>query len=431
MSNSSFKKSLLRGVAAFAAVGAVAATTISAAQAGGFALREQSAIGQGASFAGIAAGGQLSSMFWNPATLTMMPGVNVESAFSVVLPDSDFTLTSGTYSALQGPGSVGLNGYIPASYNGAQLTEDLFVGISINAPFGMATKANRPSQTSFHAGTAEIFTTDVKANIAYRISDMLSVGAGVGVQYTKVRITSFPNPASSENTALEGDDFAPTFSLGATITPMEGTEIGIGFRGAVKHKLEGEQVLPSYLAPFNGSHDITADLTLPETVTIGLKQRVTDAFTLLAGFEWTNWSRLGTIPVDGSPLGTDLPFEYKDGWYASVGAEYAYNEALTLRAGLAYEKSPIPDAHRNMRLPDANRVWASAGLSYNISDKLGFDIGYSHLFVEDDTPVSGSITGASYTGTADSSVDIITASLRYQWKSEPLFAHDEPIVRKY
>ena len=77
-----FKHSLLCGVTAFAAVGAVAATTMTAAQAGGFALREQSAIGQGSSFAGVAAGGgNLSSMYWNPATLTQTSGTNTESVF--------------------------------------------------------------------------------------------------------------------------------------------------------------------------------------------------------------------------------------------------------------------------------------------------------------------------------------------------------------
>ena len=46
------------------------------ADAGGFAIREQSAYGQGTSFAGIAAGGALSSMFWNPATITQVRGIS-------------------------------------------------------------------------------------------------------------------------------------------------------------------------------------------------------------------------------------------------------------------------------------------------------------------------------------------------------------------
>ena len=54
-----------------------------AATAGGFAIREQSASSQGLSFAGAASGsGHLSSMFWNPATITMAPGFQSELRIS-------------------------------------------------------------------------------------------------------------------------------------------------------------------------------------------------------------------------------------------------------------------------------------------------------------------------------------------------------------
>ena len=46
-----------------------------AALAGGFAPREQSAYFLGTSFAGAAAGGVLSSMFWNPAALGQFEGI--------------------------------------------------------------------------------------------------------------------------------------------------------------------------------------------------------------------------------------------------------------------------------------------------------------------------------------------------------------------
>ena len=55
------------------------------ASAGGFGIREQSAYGQGTSFAGIAAGGALSSMFWNPATMTQVPGIQSESDVAGIL----------------------------------------------------------------------------------------------------------------------------------------------------------------------------------------------------------------------------------------------------------------------------------------------------------------------------------------------------------
>jgi long-chain fatty acid transport protein len=54
-----------------------------------FGLREQSAVGQGDAFAGVAAGGSLSSMFWNPATMTQTPGFGVEGNGTGILANVD------------------------------------------------------------------------------------------------------------------------------------------------------------------------------------------------------------------------------------------------------------------------------------------------------------------------------------------------------
>ena len=70
------------------------------ANAGGFAVREQSAYGQGSSFAGIAAGGALSSMFWNPATMTQFQGIVSETDVSGIFPYASNTPLAGT---LAGP----------------------------------------------------------------------------------------------------------------------------------------------------------------------------------------------------------------------------------------------------------------------------------------------------------------------------------------
>ncbi len=54
-------------------------------QAGAFGLREQSTQAQGLAFAGAASGsGGVSSMFWNPATITMNPGFVAEQNFTYI-----------------------------------------------------------------------------------------------------------------------------------------------------------------------------------------------------------------------------------------------------------------------------------------------------------------------------------------------------------
>jgi long-chain fatty acid transport protein len=53
-----------------------------AASAGGFGVREQSAYFLGTSFAGSAAGGDITSVFWNSAATAAQPGCNASADFT-------------------------------------------------------------------------------------------------------------------------------------------------------------------------------------------------------------------------------------------------------------------------------------------------------------------------------------------------------------
>src|SRR5579864_2388189 len=101
-----------------AGVGALLAAT-GAANAGGFAVREQSAWGEGSSYAGVAAGGDLSAMFWNPATMTQMPGLQSQTVISGILPYSSNTPGAGTFGpalGLGGTGNTAQDAVVPGSY---------------------------------------------------------------------------------------------------------------------------------------------------------------------------------------------------------------------------------------------------------------------------------------------------------------------------
>ena len=116
-----------------AALGVLAIATVGA-QAGGFALREQSAYWQGSSFAGAAAGGDLSSMFWNPATMTQVPGIQVEAVASGIIPVSTHTTSaSSTFAGLGGAGDSADDAIVPAGYFSWQLNPQLWLGISVNS----------------------------------------------------------------------------------------------------------------------------------------------------------------------------------------------------------------------------------------------------------------------------------------------------------
>ncbi|WP_256372874.1 outer membrane protein transport protein [Breoghania sp. L-A4] len=158
-------------------------------------------------------------------------------------------------------------------------------------------------------------------------------------------------------------------------------------------------------------------------VTFSVKQRITDQFRVLGTVEWTNWSRLKAPAIISKATGatiSTLPFNYDDGWFFALGGEYDWNEQLTLRAGAAYEMSPIDTGIRSLRLPDDDRIWLSAGMTYKPMENLSLDLGYTHIFTANDTRVNivaghQDFAGLTYTGDVDSSVNIVSAALRYSF----------------
>jgi long-chain fatty acid transport protein len=410
----------------FVAAAALAVTAGSAAPAfgGAFGLREQSAIGQGMSFAGMAAGGgdSISGMFWNPAVVNQVEFLESEQHFSGIFPSSDIDVKSSTPTAFFGDGGdIGEWAALMAGYNAYRVTDKLAIGLSVNTPFGLATDPKHDWAGQTYARSSRVRSVNAAPTVGYQVNDWFSVAAGLQIQYFDIRLRQAVGVAPNTPSAtLKGDDIGFGFTAGFTLQPMEGTSIGVGFRSAIKHDLEGKLSIPG------PSVKIKADVTLPETVTVGVRQKLTDQFTVLGSVEWTNWSRLDSVKVKsraGGATVNTLPFGYDDGWFFSVGGEYAYTPDLTLRAGVGYELSPISDKVRSNRLPDDDRWWLSAGASYDYNKKLSFDLGYSYVFVPgksniDINPGDPDFNGLPFHADAKSDVHIVSASVRYKFGGE-------------
>lgn len=417
------------------AAAALAASHV-AAKAGAFAIREQSAEAQGLSFAGAAAGsGGLSSMFWNPATITMRPGFHQEGNITTIVPDSRITPTAGTSPLLLplGPsGQIGQTAVIPSSYASRQFNDRVWIGLATAAPFGLLTSPNRVWAGQTYGQTSKVFTLGFNPIVGIKVTDWLSIAGGPVAQYFKVTLrqaTGFL--PTSPSGFLRGDDWGVGYTVGATVTPWAGTAIGLGYRSSVHHGLEG---------PAFGLGRASVNLNTPDKLSVGIAQAVTGAVRLNVGFEWDRWSRVGTLPVVSVAAGlpvSALPFDYRDGFMYSFGGEVDVDERLTLRAGVAYEVSPITARDRGVRLPDNDRVWASLGASYRWNEKLTLTAAYSHLFL-DRAPIAIAPGNALFNaaaplpffGVADTSIDIVSLGARYRW-DDPKVAVPAAVVARY
>ena len=118
----SLRRWMLSGVSV-----ALLAASVADAGAGAFGIREQSVEAQGLSFAGAASGsGGVSSMFWNPATVTMRPGWVTEQNLSLINLSARITPEAGTnaaFSRLGESGELGQTAIVPAGATSYQLSD--------------------------------------------------------------------------------------------------------------------------------------------------------------------------------------------------------------------------------------------------------------------------------------------------------------------
>lgn len=405
-----------------AAIGCAAAglSMISDAHAGSaFALRQQSAYGQGSSFAGIAAGGSLSSMFWNPANLSDVERTEIEAVGTGILADADVKLDPAPQLGFAGSdeGNIARNAFVPAGYGALRLNDRVVLGVGINAPYGLVTEYDNDSilyQTGV-AGKSEIFSVNLNPAVAVELTDWLTLALGAQIQYFDARLTRQALGPLGVSTA-KGDDVGFGFTAGVKLTPAPGTEIGIGYRSFIDHELDG--TLETGTA---GDFDVSYDgVNLPDMVTLGVRQRITDRFRVMAGAEWVNWSRFDTVEVEGGPAPIELSFDYEDSWFFSGGGEFDLTERATVRAGIGYQLSPIGDNVRTYRLPYKDgSLHLSGGVSYRLDERFSFDLGYTFVTVEDMSiraaDAGGPEANGPFSGRADIYAHHISAAIKMKF----------------
>jgi long-chain fatty acid transport protein len=353
------------------------------AGASGFQLNERSAKALGASLAGsVSAGSDVSFAGFNPAVLSRVGRMEVAGNVSVVAPSSDGTIETGPargYDFDSGQGAA-----IPGFAGGVRVHERVVIGLTVHAPFGLVTDHPPDFPGAADGTTSDLRTVQVSPTVAVELTDTLSVGAALDVLHADVRL-------KSAVTQLDGDDIALGVSAGAHWEPVPGTRLGVAYHSGFDLETEGRQrnlLLGGVTAP------LSAEASLPGLFQAGVTQRVTEDLTLMGEVRYITWEEFDTLEFS-SPELAGTPFadfeeeqNYEDAMFGAIGAEYALDDALTLRGGLAYDETPTTDAFRTVRVPDGDRLWASVGASYDVTESLTLDFAYNYLHVLSDPVVT-------------------------------------------
>jgi len=427
--------------------------------ASGFALIENSASGQGNAFAGAAAVAEDASTIWfNPAGMSKLKGNQLVVAGHIIVPKSDFTNGNSVDAFgtdLSGPDDDGATtAFVGNLYWMAEINNEMKFGLGVTVPFGLKTHYDDNWKGRYNAVETDLKTLNINPSISYEVNDKFSVGGGINLMLAELTFTSVVDfgslcyaalsPAACDgigNTPQGADGFADIggdnlndlgwgVNLGLIYDITPETSLGVAWRSEVKLKLEGDA---DFKVPASATFAtsaglfipsrISGEVTMPQTFSISVAHDM-NKWKLLADITWTGWSSFDELRIEyENPDQPDsvTTENWDDTFRYSIGADYTLSKTWTVRGGLAFDETPIPDAeHRTPRIPGNDRTWLSFGGTYNINEEFIVDIGYSHLFISD-TPINNTLESsvptlaATINGTYESSVDILSAQLRWNY----------------
>ena len=234
---------------------------------------------------------------------------------------------------------------------------------------------------------------------------------------------------------VSGDDWGTGWNFGLMWKPTDSTTLGFAYRSEIEFNLEGDSEFENDFYMYSAAADINGvegangiipagaasggtdatirkqaskvPLTTPQSATFSVAHQLTNNLMLQGGATWTGWSSFKHFDViateNTSGLGdghTDISDiselngledgyighiveEWNDVWAAALGASYQATPQVLLRAGYAYDQSPVTYKYRTARVPSSDRQWLTAGIQYKIDQDWTVDMGAAYLFMKE------------------------------------------------
>lgn len=383
-------------------------TVATGAQASGFALHEQGASGLGNAYAGAAAVAEdATTVWWNPAGMSRLgAGKHLSLGGALIAPSTEFHNRASVPGAAGVPlgnegGNAGDTTFIPSGFFAMQVAPRLHFGLGVTVPFGLSTKYDPSWIGRFQGIESKVETVNINPAISYKISDTASVGAGISYQQGKIDLLSAVNfaalagnpavPEGQNSTSVDGHAWG--FNVGTLFNVTRATRVGLHYRSKLDYTLDGSTsfarpaAIPAALVP---DSNVRMELRTPDSAAFSVVHELNQRLALLGDLTWTHWSRIKQVPLvrtSGTQAGATLDtltFNFHDTWRASAGVNYRLSGTTVLKAGVAYDQSPVPNADtRSVRLPDSDRYWLSVGAAFAVSPADKVDVGYTFVKPKD------------------------------------------------
>jgi long-chain fatty acid transport protein len=402
--------------------------------AGGFNIYEFGGRGSAMGGALVARAWDGSTIFYNPAGLAFLRGTQFYGGTTLIFPNTRFI---GAFPIFSNEAHKTKYAYFTplGVYFSHKFGEKLGAGIGVTNPFGLGVEWHDSFSGRAVSRNSQLQSFYISPVVAYQITPNLSIGGGPDIVIAKVTleksITMFDVPEEWKGYEIGEVKMKGTskVGIGFTASAMYRTEkLGLGFlyRHSIKNEFkDGDADFTLYenlsvpniaaLIPRDVLKDQKANTAIdfPNFLSAGVYYKFTKKLGVEADYMWFNWSVFKEIKLDfvDDKLDQTITENYNDSWQFRLGAHYELTDALSLRAGYVYDKTPQPIESVSPLLPDNTRNDFSFGVGYNFGT-FQLDLGYMIVDFDERSTVENGVgkNRDGFNGAYNSRADMIYGS---------------------
>lgn len=352
----------------------IVATAFSgSAFAGGFYFGEAGARAMGRATAVVASNPEPSGMFYNPATLADVGGLNIMLGGAGILPLAKYTAADGT--VYKGVKRVLPQGHLYISYRAGK---KFAFGLGAFAPYTFAIDWDKDFPGRYDTDKASLKIIVLNPTVSYRINKFLAVGAGFQFVIGGVRLQqALGFPGYPDGSADLGAHNALGFggNMGVLVNLGKKLKIGAAYRSRIKLNFEGNihysGVPQSYLSSgafTDGTGKTT--MTLPDVISLGVSYKISKKVEVEADFRYNLWSTFDKLTIELDSRNLIKEQSWWDTFTFCAGVTYKIMKDLELHGGYLIDFTPQPSRNMTPMLPDANRHLFYLGATGMITERL-------------------------------------------------------------
>ncbi|MES2571445.1 MAG: outer membrane protein transport protein [Verrucomicrobiota bacterium] len=355
--------------------------TAAATHASGVRIPHQDAAATARADAFVATADNPSAIFYNPAGITQLEGVQTRLGIYTVTLDVEHRPESG---GSYGNKERAIN--IPTFYTTwSPPNEPISLGFGIDAPFGLSLEYDDKAPSRNKNKKARLVVVAFAPVVAWQLTPTLSIGAGPTINYGQAQdIRGIAVPG--DGFRFQGDGTTYGFNAGILWKPSPKHAFGLTYHSALDFDFSGHSQVT--VKPFPNSNrklrfpqeDANLSVHLPQFIVAGYSFRPTPQWNLEVNVDWTDWDSLNTAPLNQqlSPAG-GLDFHYTSGFIYEAGVTRSFSNGFQASAGYAFSENNAPASTFTPGIPDGDRHVFSAGIGGR-GAHWDWDLGYQYSF---------------------------------------------------